>query len=155
MLSDEKQARDAGKRNQMHEREEAVGVSIVQRSSRFMASDDAYNRVHGSRVQNMSSNLLRPQADALLPTSADAPRREWQRRIDSLGDSERFVLQMILIGMRDREISLQQGVSAGAIAARRRRLMKRLGAIKAVSSPHFAVKTFDRSPGTAPANAGR
>ncbi len=103
----------------------------------------------------MSSNLLRPQADALLPTSADAPRREWQRRIDSLGDSERFVLQMILIGMRDREISLQQGVSAGAIAARRRRLMKRLGAIKAVSSPHFAVKTFDRSPGTAPANAGR
>lgn len=53
--------------------------------------------------------------------------REWQQRVESLGDSERFVLQMILIGMRDREIGVRQGVSAGAIAARRRRLIKKLG----------------------------
>ncbi len=72
--------------------------------------------------------------------AADVRRREWQSRINSLGDSERFVLQMILIGMRDREISLQQGVSAGAIAARRRRLIKKLGVHNVVGSPHFALR---------------
>lgn len=89
-----------------------------------------------------------------LPT-ADFRHREWQRRIDSLGDSERFVLQMILIGMRDSEISLQQGVSAGAIASRRRRLIKKLGVKSVVGAPHFAMRVGDRSPRTAPSNAGR
>lgn len=111
----------------------------------------------------MPSLLRKPRADVFLPKSefgarelpaavsdgiapgfaeraADGCRREWQSRINSLDDSERFVLQMILIGMRDREISLQQGVSAGAIAARRRRLIKKLGVNNAVGSPHFAVK---------------
>lgn len=115
----------------------------------------------------MSSHLHKPRARVILTKSepgaceppagarrgvlpdvaergADVRRREWQRRIDSLGDSERFVLQMILIGMRDSEISRQQGVSAGAIAARRRRLIKKLGVKSALSGPHFALRAAGR-----------
>lgn len=105
----------------------------------------------------MSSHAQQPNAGPFfwksapiaddLPTAADVVRsmnsaeraeelcpREWQRRVESLGDSERFVLQMILIGMRDREIGVRQGVSAGAIAARRRRLIKKLGVKNAFGS---------------------
>ena len=91
----------------------------------------------------MSSNPRRPEANAVSPKSEDLRRREWQRRIDALDDSERFVLQMMLIGMRNSEISLQQGVSAGAIAARRRRLIKKLGVNCAVASPGMAVNADD------------
>jgi len=60
--------------------------------------------------------------------AAAADREEWRRRKASLSEVESRVLEMLLDGRRNREISLAHGVSLSTTVARRARLMRKFGA---------------------------
>lgn len=114
-----------------------VDVGLIVRAMRSGAVDFLFRRSYSESElwEAIQSGLSRDEKNR----AEQAERRERLRRLSLLTAVEREVLDLLLAGKNNRQISEQTGATRGSIEARRARVMKKLGVPHLPALIRFAV----------------